>query len=147
MKAGLNLRIENRLPPLRILYTNADQFLNKRDLLLVHITGNHPPDIIIISEMLSKSPNSVITSALFALPGYFLYTNFDPDNHAAVISCIRGVGIFVSKRLQARQVFFNAPDFEDHVWAENQLRGCDSLLVGCIYRSPTGHLSTSVSSL
>ena len=77
--------------------------------------------------MLPKSPNSVTTSALFALPGYFLYTNFDPDNHAAVISHIHGVGIFVSKRLQARQVFFNSPDFEDHVWAEIQLRGCDSV--------------------
>ena len=63
------------------------------------------------------------------------------------ISRIRGVGIFVSRRLQAHQVIFNSPDFEDYVWAKIQLRGCDSLLVGCIYRSPTGHLNTSVSSL
>ena len=33
------------------------------------------------------------------------------------------------------------------MWARIQLRGSDSLLVGCIYRSPTGHLSFSVSSL
>ena len=51
---------------LRVLPTNADQFLNKRDLLSAQITGNHPPDIIIISEMLPKSPNSIISSALFA---------------------------------------------------------------------------------
>ena len=57
-EAGLNLHTENQLPPLRILYTNAEQFLNKRDLLLVHITSSHPPDMIIISEMLPKSPNS-----------------------------------------------------------------------------------------
>ena len=56
---------------LRVLYTNADQFLNKHDFLSAQITGDHPPDIIIISEMLPKSPNSIISSALFALPGYF----------------------------------------------------------------------------
>ena len=28
---------------LRTLYTNADQFLNKRDLLSAQITSNHPP--------------------------------------------------------------------------------------------------------
>ena len=33
------------------------------------------------------------------------------------------------------------------MWTEIQLRGCDSLLAGCVYHSSTGHLSTSVSSL
>jgi len=86
---------------LRILYTNADQFLNKRDLLSAQITGSHPPDIVIITEILPKSPNSTITSPLVAFPGYSLYVNFDPDNYAPVTSQIRGVGIFVSEKLQA----------------------------------------------
>ena len=66
---------------LRTLYTNADQFLNKRDLLSAQITGSHPPDIIIITELLPKSPNSTVSSALLALPGYSLYVNFDPDTY------------------------------------------------------------------
>jgi len=41
---------------LKVLYTNVDQFLNKRDLLLAQITGNFTPDIIIITEMLPKAP-------------------------------------------------------------------------------------------
>jgi len=33
------------------------------------------------------------------------------------------------------------------VWVRIQLCGSDSLLIGCVYRSPTGELSTSVLSL
>ena len=36
---------------LDILYTNADQFLNKRDDLSMFISGNEP-DIILITEVL-----------------------------------------------------------------------------------------------
>ena len=91
---------------LRTLYTNADQFLNKHDLLSAQITGSHPPDIIIITELLPKSPNSTVSSALLALPGYSLYVNFDPNTYTPVTSHIRGVGIFVSEKRQAHQVFF-----------------------------------------
>ena len=44
-------------------------------------------------------------------------------------------------------MFFNSSDFKDQVWTRIQLCGSDLLLVGCIYRSPTSHLSSSVSSL
>jgi len=87
---------------LKVLYT---QFLNKRDLLLTQITGHSTPDIIIITEMLPKAPDAVVNSSLFALPGYTLYLNFDPDNYNPAISDIRGVGIFVSRKLQSNQVF------------------------------------------
>ena len=126
---------------LRVLYTNVDQFLNKRDLS-AQITGNHPPDIIIITEML---PNSIISSALFALPGYFLYLHFDPNNYNPVTSHIHGVGIFISKMLLAHQVFLTHPIYQ--ISARIQLHGSDSMLVGCIHHSPTGHLNASVSSL
>jgi len=35
----------------QVLYTNADQFINKCDLLLAQIAGK-TPDIIVIAEML-----------------------------------------------------------------------------------------------
>jgi len=79
-------------------YANADQFLNKRDLLLAQIAGKIPPDIIMITEMLPKSSNTVINSSLLVLPGYSLYLNFDPDNYSPLLSNIRGVGIFVSNK-------------------------------------------------
>ena len=69
-----------RSKSLNILYTNADQFLNKRDFLLVQIMTHPTPDIILISEMLPKAPNVVMNLSLFTLPGYSLYLNFDSDN-------------------------------------------------------------------
>jgi len=66
---------------MKILYTNAGQFLNKRDLLLAQITGNTCPDIIMISEILPKSPNAIINFSQIAIPGYYTYLNFDPDNY------------------------------------------------------------------
>jgi len=38
---------------LSVFYTNADQFVNKRDLLLVQI-ANKNPDLILISELLQN---------------------------------------------------------------------------------------------
>jgi len=92
-----------------VLYTNADQFINKRDLL-VQITNK----ILLISEIL---PNSIIHSALFAIPGHSLYLNFDPD----CVSNIHGVGLFVSQNIHASQVIFNdASDYIEHVWVKMQ---------------------------
>ena len=82
--------------------------MNKRDLLLVQITGKISPDIIVITEMLPKAPSAIISSTLFALPGYFLYTNFDPDNYSPLLTKIRGVGIFVSNKLNSSQVFMQS---------------------------------------
>ena len=131
---------------MKVLYTNADQFLNKRDHLLVHIAGN-TPDIIVISEMLPKAPQAVINLSLITLPGYHNYLNFDPDNYNPTLTNIRGVGIFVHHKLQASQIYFNTPHFKDHVWANIKLQGSDSLLVGCIYRSPSSNIDTSTASL
>jgi len=96
--------------------------------------------------MLPKSQNCIISLDLLALPGYSLYVNFDPDSYTPVTSHMHGVRIFVSEKLKAHQVFFDSTEF-DQVWAKIQLRGSDSLLVGCQYHSPTGHLGTSISSL
>jgi len=129
-----------------VLYTNADQFINKRDLLLVQI-ANKNPDLILISEILPKAPNSIIHSALFAIPGYSLYLNFDPDCVSSPLT-IRGVGLFVSHNIHASQVIFNdTSDYIEHVWVKIKMQGSDTLLVGCIYRSPSKPLSDSISSL
>jgi len=94
---------------LSVLYTNADQFINKRDLL-VQIAN---PYLILISEILPKAPNSIIHSALFAIPGYSSYLNFDPD----CVSNIHGIGLFVSQNIHALQVIFNdASDYNEHVY-------------------------------
>ena len=128
---------------MQVLYTNADH----RGLLLAQIAGKSSPNIIVITEMLSKAPSSIISSSLFALPGYSLYTNFDPDNYSPLSTNIRGVGIFVSNKLEFSQVFLQSTPFMDHIWANIKFQGSNSLLICCVYRSPSCHLNTSVDSL
>ena len=65
--------------------------------------------------MLPKAPSAIISSTLFALPGYFLYTNFDPDNYSPLLSKIRGVGIFVSNNLNSSQVFMQTTTLKNQM--------------------------------
>ena len=65
---------------LTVFYTNADQFLNKRDELQMFIAGNEP-DIILISEILPKSHCNTISSSRLLLNGYNMLFNFDPDGY------------------------------------------------------------------
>ena len=61
-----------------MFYTNAYQFVNKRDLLLVQIADKNP-NLILISELLPKFSSFTVHPALFVLPGYSSYLNFDAD--------------------------------------------------------------------
>ena len=83
-----------------MFYTNADQFINKRDLLQIQIASKNP-DLILITEILSEVHNCSIHSALFALPGHTSYLNFNSDYHNSPLPGIHGVGIFVSSKIQA----------------------------------------------
>ena len=47
-------------PDLKCLYTNADQFVNKRDDLVMSIAGDKP-DIILITEVIPKKQINPIT--------------------------------------------------------------------------------------
>ena len=130
----------------KVLYTNADQFLNKVHDLQTFITGDEP-DLTLISELLPKNRSVFINISDFMIPGYSLYLNFDSTADASTTLGIRGVGIFVSKRFLAVQVLFENSNFKDHVWASINLQGHDKLLIGCIYRSPSTSMETSISSL
>jgi len=130
---------------LTVFYTNADQFLNKRDELQMFIAGNEP-DIILISEILPKSHCNTISSSRLSLNGYNMFFNFDPDGCQPATS-IRGVGIYVSKRITVSEYHFTSSSFQDHIWISISLKGSDKLLVGCIYRSPSSELSSSTNSL
>ena len=112
---------------MKVFYMNADQFLNKINLLLAQIAGHSPPDIIFICEILPKASNAVVSLALIALPGYHCYLNFDPNNYDPTSSNLRGVGIFVHNKFQTSQIFSNSSHLEDHIWANIKLQGSDSL--------------------
>ena len=53
----------------------------------------------------------------------------------------------MSKRFPAVQVLFENSNFKDHVWASINLQGHDKLLIGCIHRSPSASMETSIFSL
>ena len=74
------------------MYTNADQFLNKKDDLLQLISGNEP-HIIMITEVIPKRQTKPIGTPQIKLDGYQEYINFDrtPENLGS--SGIRGVVI------------------------------------------------------
>ena len=81
---------------LKCLYTNADQFVNKRDALLTVIADDQP-EIILITEAIPKSQIQPITDALLHMEGYDCLFNFDPDKSNLGTSGIRGVAIYIYK--------------------------------------------------
>ena len=148
MEAEIIPRTDNRtvsnlnVNQLRVIYTNADQFINKRDDLLLFIAGNEP-DIILISEILPKAPNVIVSKPQLALPGFSMFLNFDPDDQSSYTSGLRGVAIYVADELVASEVRFSDCDLSDCISVSLRLRGYDSLFIGCIYRSPSSPLSLS----
>ena len=54
---------------LKFFYTNADQFVNKRDDLLARIADDEP-DVILITEVIPKCQSNPIAPALLNLEGY-----------------------------------------------------------------------------
>lgn len=102
---------------LRILYTNADQFLNKHNLHSTQTIGMQSPSPHnYITEMLSKY-NSSISSALFVLPCriFSLYINF--DHPPSPLIYLESEYLSLGGCMLACQVFLNSPDFEDQIWA------------------------------
>ena len=89
---------------LKVLYTNADQFLNTVHDLQTFIAGDEP-DLILISELLPKNCSVFINISNFMIPGYSLYLNFDSTADTSTTLGIRGVGIFVCKRFRLYKSF------------------------------------------
>ena len=121
---------------LKVLYTNCDQFVNKRDDLCMLIAGNEP-DIILLNEVIPKAQALPLSVALLAIPGFEIYLNFDPNASGLGSGGGRGICIFVNCRLRAREISFLGSAFREHLWVEMHLEGADSLLIGCLYRSPS----------
>ena len=120
---------------MKILYTNADQFLNNRDDLCLQIAGNEP-DIICITEIISKAQTHPINPALLAIPHYNMHLNFDPAQPSLGTCGIRGVGIYTAVGLNVTEVYPSS-SFLDHLWISLKLKGSDKLILGCSYRSPS----------
>ena len=134
MKPAINKKAQKQVN-LKCFYTNADQFVNKRDDLLLRIAKDSP-DLILITEVIPKNQSNPITDALLEIDGYLPCFNFEPNNKDLGASGIRGVAIYSKECLNATEVKFNEEDYRDHLWIEiPSSKG--PLLVGCVYRSPS----------
>ena len=94
---------------LKILYTNADQFVNKRDDLIMFIVNNEP-DVMMITEVIPKNQVNPITGALLHIDGYKLLTNFNPEDENLGSSGIRGIAIY------SKQILKIEVNIEVHIW-------------------------------
>ena len=117
-------------------YTNADQFVNKRDELNMVIVDDKP-DVMFITEVIPKKQINPIIQKLLDIEGYNCLLNFDPEELNLGASGIRGVAIYTRKSLKIAEIDFKIDYFQDHIWIEIPAYKQKPLLCGCIYRSPS----------
>ena len=121
---------------LTFLYTNADQFLNKRDAL-VAIINEDEPDVIMITEVIPKCQVNPINRVLLQMEGYNSHLNFNPEDTNLGTSGMRGIIIYFKESLNVTEVDIHIDGLLDHAWIEISGGDNDSLLCGCVYRSPS----------
>ena len=95
--------------------------------------------------MIPKAQRNLILKPLLDILGYNMYTNFDNEEARPGASGIRGVAIYTQYELSVR-VAITTEQHKDQIWVEISLIGKDTLLVGCIYRSPTNGKSLTAES-
>ena len=111
---------------LKVIYTNIDTFLNKRDEVL-NLVQHRKPDVICLVEILPKSSAYIFNMCEFSIQGYHCYI---------ADTMKRGVAIYVKEDLGSNSSILSTDNYEESVWVTINLRNQDKLLVGCIYRSP-----------
>ena len=110
------------------MYANLDQLLKKMEDLEMIIYSNEP-DIMILREVIPKAQQNPIQETQIKIKGYKHYCNFYFTKVNLRASGIRGVIIYVKDSLKSK--------YADNIWVKIHLTQKDSLLCGCIYRSPT----------
>ena len=124
---------------LKCLYSNADQLLNKIEDLKALI-AKEKPDIMLITEVIPKAQKNEIYETQMKIPGYETHCNFKFTENNLGASGKRGVAIYVKDDIKSDEVTIKK-EYGDQMWIRIKLKGKDSLLIGCLYRSPTNDLA------
>ena len=100
-----------------------------------------------ITEVLPKVELNFISKVQLQIPGFTLFIDFPLDCDLSDKTVGRGIAVYLSQKLKAvSQVYFINSSFQEQLWIKVPLRGHDTLLVGCIYRSPSiDALSSTIS--
>ena len=89
--------------------TNADQFLNKHDDLLVSLTTDQPD----ITEVMPKTQTTPVTLARLTITNYFCYLNFYTEliNLRDLLVCVEL--LYISTLLNSSEAESN---FKEQLW-------------------------------
>jgi hypothetical protein len=120
----------NKVHKLKVMFTNVDVFTNKHAEFISYITIEQPL-IIALCEVFPKNrASSEVEDFILNLEKY--------DRLVPATNGGRGVVIYAHSSLQAISVDqFDHNNFDESVWCRIKLGLGDSLLFGCVYRSPS----------
>lgn len=119
------------------MYTNADQLQNKMDELLVYV-DQYKPCIIMVTEVLPKyNKNLMFTceTVVYNIDGYDLF----PGGNGG-----RGVNIYIKHNNFVRPLTELNEQYHDASWCSISDANSNSIILGCIYRSPVANENTSL---
>ena len=94
------------------------------------------PDLMLFTEVIPKAQQNPIHETQIKIEGYQHFPNFNFTDSNLGASGIRGVIVYVKNNISCKEVKAKTT-YKDHVWVELSLGKGDSLLCGCVYRSPT----------
>ena len=110
------------------MYTNADSLLNKLPELKLRVK-NLNPCIVAVTEINPKHTRFSPTEPELQIENYDLFFNTLNSSDS------RGCALYVKKDMGASAVTTFA-NYGDQVWCQVNLNNTDTMLIGCIYRSP-----------
>ena len=120
------------------MYSNADQLTKQKKIELIEVVSKEQPDIIAICEVKPKHSKKERLIQDYYMKGYELYeTNATNDV---------GRGIVVLTHESIKNVVEVKPkgEFQEVCLLEIKLKGTDTLLFGCMYRSPTNTTTSAL---
>ena len=120
---------------IKCMYTNIDSFMNKR-VELKTVIEDQKPDIIAITEMKPKNARYELQESEIQLENYSCISNISGSG--------RGVALYVAKALNYTEVEKLNSLYNDSVWCALTTGNKETVLIGCIYRSPNSEVDDNV---
>ena len=120
-----------KVPSIKVLFTNADQFTHAKKNELEQRIVTEKPMIVAVSEVKPKNGREMCEID-YSIDGYTInQVNLDKESG-------RGIIVYTHNCLEKSAVQIKlSSSFEEACLVEIRLRNGDTLLFGCIYRSPT----------
>ena len=112
----------------KCLYTNADQYINKRNEMKILVDENQP-DIVGITELKPKNPRYEINESEIAMEGYELFHNLREEG--------RGLALLIKKEMNPTPNECLNTHYSEHIFVDVTQGDGTALTVGLIYRSPS----------